>query len=279
MHRTPLFLAAVLATLLAGGAPPVEAANWLDLNGRVAPEVTFPDGFNGVGPGTRIADYRNRAVVLLAFWLRDCPHCKKEMPVVQRLYDEHAGFGLQVISVVHGFGPAEVAPVMRERGWDFPCATDPDGRIAQAFGGGRRPGFYLIGADGRVKASNALPENVLLEELGRLRLAQLGQVPPAMEAVRQAVWRADYAVALLEAERMAGEAAAGAEVKAVATRLAPLARAHLDGREWRARRAVARGQGALATQIVQGLGAAYERTSLASHAKEVEARVVASVGR
>jgi len=272
--RSGLLAFSTLALVLVGSARPTEAAGqWADLTGRMAPEIAFASGFQGGAPGTTLASYRGRAVVLLAFWLRDCPHCKREMPIVQRLYDEYAAFGLQIVSVVHKYSAAEVDPTMRERGWEFPVATDADGSLANAFGGGTRPGFYVVGVDGRVKASNSLPESVVQEELGRLRLHRLGDVPAALDSVRQAVWRNDMAAALKQAETAAKGASPPVGAAQVAERVAALAKAHLDGREWRARRALARGQGDLARKIVAGLGEAYADTSLAARALQCEQSV------
>ncbi len=127
----PAFVAALLCLAVVGASPPALAAGqWRDLNGRVAPDLTFADAALGLAPGTTLASLRGRQVVLLAFWLRDCPHCKREMPRVQELYDQYGRSGLQVVTVVHGYSTAEVAGVMRERGWDFPVASDPDGQMA-----------------------------------------------------------------------------------------------------------------------------------------------------
>lgn len=276
----PAFVAALLCLAVVGASPPALAAGqWRDLNGRVAPDLTFADAALGLAPGTTLASLRGRQVVLLAFWLRDCPHCKREMPRVQELYDQYGRSGLQVVTVVHGYSTAEVAGVMRERGWDFPVASDPDGQMATLYGGGRRPGFFVVGLDGRVRSSGGISMEALGEELARFRLAELGEVPAALEAVRQRVWRGDYGGGLKLAEEAAAAKDAPAPVGALARRLAEVAAQRIENRRWRAERAVARGQGAVALEEMAGLAEAFAGTSLAEKAARVAAEVRALVER
>lgn len=269
-----------LLGLLAARAPVAEAAaQWRDLNGRVAPDLVFNDTALGLAAGTSLSSLRNRQVVLLAFWLRDCPHCKREMPQIQELYDEYGRSGLQVISVVHGFSTAEVTPAMRERGWDFPVASDPDGQMAAAYGGGRRPGFYLIGLDGRVKSSSSISTEALGEEMARFRLAELGAFPAALDAVRQQVLRGDYGGALRLGEAAAAATDAAADVQALVARLKVVAAQKIDNRRWRAERAQARGQSQAAINEVAGLPEAFQGTSLEEHARSAVAAIRALIGR
>ncbi len=224
-----------LAAILDGGGD-AEAANWRRLNGRTAPDLVFSETTNGLAPGTRLASFRGKKVVLLVFWLRDCPHCARELPKVQSAHERSGQSGLQVITVVHRFALNQVTPMMQKYGWTFPVVRDPTGALAQRYGGGRRPGNYVIGLDGRIKAGPSLNMGALDRELGRWRLRELGAWPTELSAARNLVYSRDYGAALRSAESIAGAAGASTEVKAAAARLAQIAGRKLENRVQRAER-------------------------------------------
>ena len=265
----PCVIALVLSGL-AGGGTDAEAANWRDLTGRVAPDLTFAQAGQGLAPGTKLSSFRGKEVVLLAFWLRDCPHCKREMPKVQRLHALYGRSGLRVISIVHKFSPANVIPVMRERGWTFSVATDPTGRLAEAYGGGRRPGYYVVGIDGRIKSSNALNERVIAAELGRWRLNELGAVPPELKAARDLVYAGRYGSALRAAEAIAKQPKSSAGVQAAVERLTQIAGRKLQARASNANAWAAAGQRGRAAEEYRAIVKTFEGTSLASRAKALQ---------
>ncbi|MDJ0520991.1 MAG: TlpA disulfide reductase family protein [Planctomycetota bacterium] len=261
-------LIVLLAAALVVAAEPADAAKqWRDLNGRVAPDLTFGETALGLAPGTRLASFRKKRVVLLAFWLRDCQHCKRELPKVQRLHDLYGRSGLQVISVCHGFPLGQVLPTMKKRGWTFPVARDPKGTLASYYGGGRRPGFYVVGIDGRIKASNSLAERVIRSELGRWRLAELGAVPSELKAARDSVWAGDYGAALRSAEAVGRKPGASAAVRAAIARLTRIAGTKLQNRRDRAEAWHARGLIQRAQQEYRGIVATFKGTSLESTAR------------
>jgi len=231
MHRTRhlLFLVAIALLLpLAHLAP--AAGEGLNLDGRLAPELTFTTGMNGIAPGTSLSSFRGK-VVWLKFILRDCPRCRATLPHAQELHERWGGSGLVVLAVVHQYGPDEMAAFLSQNGYTFPVGTDRDGSLAARYGVQHRPADYVIGIDGRIVASNAAPDTVLRTELGRYRLARLGAVPAEMNAVRDAVWNWDYGTALRTTE---AAVAAGPdvtpEVRALDERVRVQAREELEAR-------------------------------------------------
>ena len=251
-------------------ASPVLAGNWRDLTGRVAPDLTFSDTAQGIEPGTKLSSYRNKQVVLLVFWLRDCPRCKRELPKVERLHETYRDAGLQVISVVHGFPLSEVLPHMEKRGWSFPVARDEKGQLAHRYGGGRRPAFYVIGIDGRVRASNALNERAIATELGKWRVNELGSMPVDLKAAQAQVRAGRYGAALRVGEAVAKRPDASAEVQAAVERLRAVAGAKLNTRVERARAWAAAGHAGRARQEYRDIVAAFQGTSLESRARALQ---------
>lgn len=265
MTRTQLaWLLAGVALLLVAGVGARAEGRVLD--GRTAPDFVFPGG-RGVEAGTRLSDYRGQ-VVWIKFVLRDCPRCLEELPRAQDRHDRWGGSGLVVLVVMHEHPPSAWREAYDAKGWTFPVGSDPEGRFARAWGVGRRPTDYVVGADGRVRASNRAPDDVLLEELARRRVARLGEVPPEEAAIREHVWRWDYGAALRLAEALLASEEASEAARRVATRVRDDAATELDARLAHARRLEARGETEAARTLLDRLVRHFEGTALEARARE-----------
>jgi thiol-disulfide isomerase/thioredoxin len=260
-------LALILAAVAVGPGT-AEAAGWRDLTDRVAPDLTFSEAALGIRPGTTLSSYRSKQVVLLVFWLRDCPHCKRELPKVQRLHELYGRSGLTVISVVHHYALPEVTPVMAARGWTFGVVRDRDGKMALRYGGGRRPGYFIIGIDGRVKASG-LSQGALQAELARWRLHELGTVPDELAEARKQVEAGDYGAALRVAEAVGARAGVSAAVRAAVARLKEIAGHKLQNRVDRAEDWAREGKADKALAEYRAIVSTFRGTSLEARARAV----------
>jgi hypothetical protein len=100
------------------------------------------------------------------------------------------------------------------------------------------------------------------------RLAELGAVPPAMAAVREAVGRGDYGAALRAAEAAAGAAGAPEEVRAAARKVLALAEKRLQARLERAAAVAAAGRAEEARVEYERAAADFAGTALEAKAKE-----------
>ena len=282
LSRRALVFGLSTALLLMGaliGGREAEAGKWNDLTGRMAPDLGFADAAQGLAPGTRLSSFRRKQVVVLVFWLRDCPHCKRELPKVQRLHALYGNSGLRVVSVVHKFPLSQIVPTMRKRGWTFPVARDATGSMAGLYGGGGRPGIYLIGIDGRVKTSSGLSERRIQSELGRWRLNELGAFPEALRKARDHVFAGDYGSALRSAEGAVASGTATPEVRAAVARLKQIAGRKLQNRQARAERWSAAGNNKRAEQEYRGMVTTFKGTSLEARATALFERFKARVGR
>jgi thiol-disulfide isomerase/thioredoxin len=278
MHRRSLLLAPLLGALaLAGASGRAARAEGSDLDGRMAPEMTFPAGLNGVGPGTTLSSFRGK-VVWIKFWLRDCPHCRKTLPKLQDMHDTYGRSGLQILAVVHKYGPEDVQPVMDQLGYSFPVAMDPDGSRAALYGVQSRPTDYIVGIDGRVRASNGAPDEVIQEELARYRLAELGTVPETLAPVRASVRTGDYGAALRFADAEAKKDDATAEVKAAALRIQKIAESKLHNRVARANAFLRRHRTAEAKSECAGMVESFKGTTLEEKARQLQEACLSRVG-
>ena len=158
--RTPgpwtgrLWLMVLLAAHLTGGA--VGAAELPPLSHGLTsvgePTPAPPLRLQDLDGATHdLADFRGR-LVLVNFWATWCPPCRREMPSLERLYQQLRDRGLTVVAVdlgedadtVFAFtGQLDPAPT-------FPLLLDPDGLAAPTWRVKGLPTSFLIDPQGRV---------------------------------------------------------------------------------------------------------------------------------
>jgi thiol-disulfide isomerase/thioredoxin len=109
--------------------------------------------FDGNPVGIR-ADGRPKILFFIAHW---CPHCQREVPIVQDWIDA-SGMpdGVDLISIATAIDPnlpnyPPDAWLSRE-GWEVPVIVDGDRRIATDYGLTAFPYWVTIDADGKVAA-------------------------------------------------------------------------------------------------------------------------------
>ena len=109
--------------------------------------------------GGRRSVFEHRGEVLLVnVWATWCPPCLEEMPSMQRLYEEFAddGFEILAVSVDAPYGEADAAGrpggkldlFADEHGLTFPILHDPEGRVQRVYRTTGVPETFLIGRDG-----------------------------------------------------------------------------------------------------------------------------------
>lgn len=120
------------------------------------------------GDVIRSSDFRGQPVVLVlgATW---CPHCRKEVVELQRVYETHAD-NLAVLFVgIDKEGSEELAKFAEEFGLTFPITTDEFGTVSRYYGP-FIPNLYFIDAEGVVRSHSfsELPEGQLAKSLASI---------------------------------------------------------------------------------------------------------------
>jgi thiol-disulfide isomerase/thioredoxin len=120
--------------------------------GRLIPEATGAS-FDG-SPVAIKSDGRPKLLLFLAHW---CPHCQKEVPVVQAwLDDRRLPPGIDLISIATSTSPNRPnyppSDWLRREGWSAPVLVDADDSIATRFGLKAFPYWVVVGADGKVSS-------------------------------------------------------------------------------------------------------------------------------
>jgi cytochrome c biogenesis protein CcmG/thiol:disulfide interchange protein DsbE len=184
--RTPYFVIAAIAAavlvalvvaLAAGGGDGDNAATdggnadpattgTVTVSGNPLPEFTDTAGDPAVGmtlptleghdqsgaPMTIGADGRPTMIMFVAHW---CPHCQREVPVVQQWVDDgRLPEGVDLVSVSTAIDPSRPNyppdAWLADEGWTAPVLVDADNSAAQAVGLSAYPFFVAIDANGTV---------------------------------------------------------------------------------------------------------------------------------
>jgi thiol-disulfide isomerase/thioredoxin len=141
MRRALLVLAAVVALV---SAPAPASAQQQQQQGS---DPTFPDlEFVGSeGGSVRLSELKGN-VVLLNVWATWCGPCKKELPVVQKMYDTYSDRNFVVVSVNVDADRKRVSPFMKQFNISVPVyfAAPEDAGPLTAMG---IPSTFILGPD------------------------------------------------------------------------------------------------------------------------------------
>ncbi len=91
-------------------------------------------------------------VVLLNFWGTWCGPCRREMPDLQKAYEEWGPRGFEILAIAYNDSEAAMSAFNEEFGLTFPLALDDSGAINDAYNIQTRPSSYMIGSDGIILA-------------------------------------------------------------------------------------------------------------------------------
>ena len=110
-----------------------------------APDFTLP-GLDG--KMISLADYRGK-VVFLNIWATWCPPCVKEMPSMEKLYQELKGESFEILAVsVDESGVKAVLPFMKKHTLSFPTLLDTKGDIKNLYQTTGVPESFIIDKEG-----------------------------------------------------------------------------------------------------------------------------------
>ncbi|WP_336774945.1 TlpA family protein disulfide reductase [Paenibacillus sp. MMO-58] len=88
--------------------------------------------------------------VYINFWATWCKWCDKEMPALEKVYEDYKDKGLVVLSVDVGEEHGEVAKYIAEKQYHFPVVLDSDKSVTYAYGIKSIPVSILVNESGNV---------------------------------------------------------------------------------------------------------------------------------
>ncbi|MDQ0155063.1 TlpA disulfide reductase family protein [Robertmurraya andreesenii] len=124
------------------------------------------------GKEVSLEQFRGKKI-LLNFWATWCPPCKKEMPEMQKFYEEYESKDYLVLAVnvtVAEKTSKAVSSFVDDYGLTFPVLMDEKGEVAHQFEILSYPTSYFIDSDGiiRKKIVGGLSKEMLYREMSLL---------------------------------------------------------------------------------------------------------------
>lgn len=90
-------------------------------------------------------------VVLVNFWATWCPPCREELKYVQKdIVDRFAGRDFAFVAISRGETRAKVEAFVKEHGYKFPIALDPQQTTYHLFASNYIPRNFLIDREGNI---------------------------------------------------------------------------------------------------------------------------------
>lgn len=102
------------------------------------------------GNKQRLSDYRGEGV-FLNFWGTWCPPCKREMPHMEKQFNEFKDKGVNVLSVNIAESDLKVNAFRDQYGLTFPIVIDKKRRVKEAYNVVPLPTTFLINKDGKIE--------------------------------------------------------------------------------------------------------------------------------
>lgn len=90
-------------------------------------------------------------VVLVNFWATWCPPCREELKYIQKdIVDRFAGRDFAFVAISRGEPRAKVEAFVKDHGYKFPIALDPQQTTYKRFASNYIPRNFLIDRNGNV---------------------------------------------------------------------------------------------------------------------------------
>lgn len=106
--------------------------------------------------------------VWVVFWAPGCPACKVEMRMMEDMYEENRGAGLEIVAIALNTTPSEATAYGEALGVTYPLAIDD--RAARDYGVVALPSHFWIDRSGIVRGwlAGEAPPELLAEEVSRI---------------------------------------------------------------------------------------------------------------
>jgi thiol-disulfide isomerase/thioredoxin len=135
-RRRFLALATLAAALPAGAAEVGDRVEWHDL--QLLDGTTFA--------ASRFAG----RVVVVEFWASWCPFCKRQNPLIEALFRQHGGRGLEVLTFSIDKDPAKARAYLAEHGYTFPAARADADTLRRFDLRKGLPVLFVVDGSGRI---------------------------------------------------------------------------------------------------------------------------------
>ncbi len=115
-----------------------------------APDFTLP---SSKGDNVRLAEQRGQ-VVMLNFWASWCGPCRKEMPLLDAMYQRYSSAGFVLYGVNVEEDNTDAKKLLKELGVTFPVLFDTESKASSLYNVDAMPTTVLIDKKGQVRFVN-----------------------------------------------------------------------------------------------------------------------------
>ncbi len=117
---------------------------------ETAPDFTLK---SESGENIRLEEQRGK-VVMINFWASWCAPCRKEMPLLDDLYDRYKDAGFTLFGVNVEQNPEAAKKFLEDVGVSFPILYDPESDVSRTYQVSAMPTTVMVDRDGEVRYVN-----------------------------------------------------------------------------------------------------------------------------
>ena len=144
-------------TSLAGKAE--QKLEGIRLIGSKAPPLHIKEWIGDAPPAGNGYDAK---LTLLDFWAIWCPHCRRNIPKMERLLATYAKRGVSLVGITRereGAGVEQVREFIKSHAMGYPTGVDDEGKTSQELAVKSIPCVVIVGPEGRIRW-HGHPENL-----------------------------------------------------------------------------------------------------------------------
>jgi peroxiredoxin len=113
----------------------------------VAPDFTLT---SRTGDVVTLSELRGQ-VVMINFWATWCGPCRKEMPLLEELYQRYERLGFTLLGVNVEENSADAEAWLKEMPVSFPILYDPENQVSKIYEVAAMPSTVLIDRNGKMR--------------------------------------------------------------------------------------------------------------------------------
>jgi cytochrome c biogenesis protein CcmG, thiol:disulfide interchange protein DsbE len=104
------------------------------------------------GKNHSLQEYLEQGPVLISFWATWCVPCKKEMPGLIEIWNEHRDDGLTLVAIAVDTPrtQSKVKSYARSQKWEMPVLLDTSGKMLRQYQGSNPPMTVIVDQTGEI---------------------------------------------------------------------------------------------------------------------------------